>query len=64
MLFGITKIFERLRHTINAHTTRDERREVNFAFGDGSVRSLQDSIEPAAYSALGSRNLGDQNQAP
>ena len=37
---------------------------ANFAFGDGSVRSLQDSIDPAAYSALGSRNLGDQNQAP
>jgi prepilin-type processing-associated H-X9-DG protein len=36
---------------------------ANFAFGDGSVRSLQDSIDPAAYSALGSRNLGDQNQA-
>jgi prepilin-type N-terminal cleavage/methylation domain-containing protein/prepilin-type processing-associated H-X9-DG protein len=31
-----------------------------FAFGDGSVRYLQDSIDPAAYSALGSRNLGDQ----
>ena len=37
---------------------------ANFAFGDGSVRSLQDSIDPAAYSALGSRNLGDRNQAP
>ena len=36
---------------------------ANFAFGDGSVRSLQDSIDAAAYSALGSRNLGDQNQA-
>jgi prepilin-type processing-associated H-X9-DG protein len=36
---------------------------ATFAFGDGSVRSLQDSIDPAAYSALGSRNLGDQNQA-
>lgn len=37
---------------------------ANFAYADGSVRSLQDSIDPAAYSALGSRNLGDQNQAP
>jgi prepilin-type N-terminal cleavage/methylation domain-containing protein/prepilin-type processing-associated H-X9-DG protein len=36
---------------------------ANFAFGDGSVRLLQDSIDAAAYSALGSRNLGDQNQA-
>jgi prepilin-type N-terminal cleavage/methylation domain-containing protein/prepilin-type processing-associated H-X9-DG protein len=37
---------------------------ATFAYGDGSVRFLQDSIDPAAYSALGSRNLGDQNQAP
>ncbi len=36
---------------------------ATFAYGDGSVRFLQDSIDPAAYSALGSRNLGDQNQA-
>jgi len=36
---------------------------ANFAFGDGSVRLLQDSIDAAAYSALGSRNLADQNQA-
>ena len=37
---------------------------ATFAYGDGSVRFLQDSIDAAAYSALGSRNLGDQNQAP
>ena len=37
---------------------------ATFAYGDGSVRFLQDLIDPAAYSALGSRNLGDQNQAP
>ena len=37
---------------------------ATFAYGDGSVRFLQDSIDPAAYSALGSRNLGDQNRAP
>ena len=34
MLFGITKIFECLRYAINAHTTSNERRKVNFAFGD------------------------------
>jgi len=32
---------------------------ATFVFGDGSVRLLLDTIEPAVYRALGSRNLGD-----
>jgi prepilin-type N-terminal cleavage/methylation domain-containing protein/prepilin-type processing-associated H-X9-DG protein len=37
---------------------------ANFAYADGSVRYLQDAIDAAAYAALGSRNLGEQNSAP
>jgi len=37
---------------------------ATFSFADGSVRFLQDSIDAAAYSALGSRNLGEQASAP
>ena len=37
---------------------------ANFAFADGSVRLVLDSIDAAAYSALGSRNLGEQTSAP
>jgi prepilin-type N-terminal cleavage/methylation domain-containing protein/prepilin-type processing-associated H-X9-DG protein len=36
---------------------------ANFAFGDGSVRYLSEVIDPAVYSALGSRNGGEANHA-
>ena len=32
---------------------------ANFTFGDGSVKYLSDQIDPAIYSALGSRNGGE-----
>lgn len=32
---------------------------ANFGFVDGSVRFLTDAVEPAVYSALGSRNLAE-----
>jgi len=32
---------------------------ANFGYADGSVRFLSDQIEPAVYSAFGSRNLGE-----
>jgi prepilin-type processing-associated H-X9-DG protein len=32
---------------------------VNFAYGDGSVKFLNDSLDVNAYLALGSRNGGE-----
>ena len=32
---------------------------ANFAFGDSSVKYLSETIDPAVYSALGSRNGGE-----